>query len=84
MNITTSLPAEMIARLNEYSGKFGIPKSRIFELALSAYFEKIKKAEYIRSFKAAAGDEEQLLLAEEGLEEYLKILDEEWNEHGTV
>ena len=46
-------------------------------MALSAYFEKIKKAEYIRSFKAAAGDEEQLLLAEEGLEEYLKILDEE-------
>jgi len=45
-------------------------------MALSAYFEKIKKAEYIRSFKAAAGDEEQLLLAEEGLEEYLKILDE--------
>lgn len=77
MNITTSLPSEMIARLNEYSGKFGIPKSRILELALSAYFDKIKKAEYIRTFKAAASDEEQYLLAEEGLEEYLKILDKE-------
>lgn len=77
MNITTSLPSEMIARLNEYSRKFGIPKSRILELALSAYFDKIKKAEYIRTFKAAASDEEQYLLAEEGLEEYLKILDKE-------
>lgn len=77
MNITTSLPSELITRLNEYSQKFGIPKSRILELALSAYFDKIKKAEYIRTFKAAASDEEQYLLAEEGLEEYLKILDKE-------
>lgn len=33
--------------------------------------------EFVRTCKAAAMDEEILLMAEEGLEEYLKILDEE-------
>ncbi len=77
MNITSSLSPEIISRLDGYSKKFRIPKSRILEQALEAYFEKLKKAEYIRSFKAAAGDDEVVLMAEEGLEDYLKILDEE-------
>ena len=77
MNITTSLPPEIISRLDDYSKKFKIPKSRLLEQALDSYFEKIRKAEYIRSFKMAASDEETLLMAEEGLEDYLKILGEE-------
>jgi len=77
MNITSSLSPEIISRLDDYSKKFRIPKSRILEQALEAYFEQLKKAEYIRSFKAAAGDEELLSMAEEGFEDYLKILGEE-------
>jgi predicted DNA-binding protein len=77
MNITSSLSPELISRLDNYSRKFMIPKSRILEQALEAYFEKIKKAEYIRSFRMAAGDSEILSMAEEGLEDYLKILGEE-------
>ncbi|HNU77846.1 MAG: ribbon-helix-helix domain-containing protein [Prolixibacteraceae bacterium] len=77
MNITSSLSPEIISRLNDYSKKFRIPKSRILEQALEAYFERISKAELIRTFKAASRDEEILLMAEEGLEEYLKILDNE-------
>ena len=38
--------------------KFKVPKNRILEEALKAYFERIKKAEYIHSFKKAALDEE--------------------------
>jgi hypothetical protein len=74
MNITTSLPAGLIARLNEYSEKFNIPKSHILEKALEAYFERIKRAEYIRSFQMASMDSEVSAMAEEGLEDYLKIL----------
>jgi hypothetical protein len=77
MNITTSLPAEIASRLDDYSRKFRIPKSKIFEQALEAYFEKIKKAEYIHSFKMAAREDEMLSMAEEGLEDYLKIIGEE-------
>jgi predicted transcriptional regulator len=77
MNITSSLSPELIARLDNYSRKFKIPKSRILEQALEAYFERIKKADYIRSFRMAAGDSEIVYMAEEGLEDYLKILDEE-------
>jgi predicted transcriptional regulator len=77
MNITSSLSPEIISRLDDYSRKLKIPKSRILEKALEAYFEKLKKAEYIRSFRMAAGNKEILLLAEEGLEDYLKILDAE-------
>lgn len=77
MNITSSISPEIVSRLNDYSKKFRIPKSRILEQALEAYFERIKKAELIRSFKIAAGDEEILLMTEEGLEDYLKILENE-------
>ena len=47
------------------------------EQALKAYFDRLKQAEYTRSFKKAAGDPEMLSMAEEGMEDYLKILDEE-------
>jgi predicted transcriptional regulator len=77
MNITTSLSPAMISRLDDYSKKFKIAKSKLLEQALESYFEKIKKAEYVRSFRLAASDEDTLLMAEEGLEDYLKILGEE-------
>jgi predicted transcriptional regulator len=77
MNFTSSLPEELIEMLNSYAGKFKIPKNRIIEQALLAYFEKLKKAEYAHSFRKAAGDEEMLTMAEEGLEDYLKIITEE-------
>ena len=73
---TTSLPTELVGLIKEYSIKFKVPKNRILEEALKAYFERMKKAEYIHSFKKAALDEEIVLMAEEGLADYLKILDE--------
>lgn len=77
VNYTSSLPAEIIQLLDTYARQFKIPKNRIVEQALRAYFEKLKKAEYAHSFRRAASEEEMLTLAEEGLEEYLKILPEE-------
>lgn len=40
----------------------------IIEDALTAYFEKLKKAEYTHSFRKAAKDEEIALMVEEGLD----------------
>ncbi len=70
---TSSLPAPLIESLDQYSRQFKTPKDRIIELALTAYFDKIKEASYIRSFKSISADAEQVNLAEEGLEEVQSI-----------
>lgn len=72
---TSSLPEELLNLLESYAGRFHVPKNRILEKALRDYFERMKKAEYLHSFRMAAGDEEIQSMAEEGLEDYLKILD---------
>jgi predicted transcriptional regulator len=76
VNFTSSLPSDLLQALDNYAQKFKVPKNRIMEQALRAYFERLKQAEYSRSFKKAAGDVEMATMAEEGLEDYLKILDE--------
>ncbi len=76
VNYTSSLPGDLLQTLDAYARQFKIPKNRIVEKALRAYFEKMKNAEYAHSFRIAAGDSEIGNLAEEGLEDYLKILDE--------
>jgi hypothetical protein len=76
-NFTSSLPADVLGMLDRYARKFNVPKNHILEQALMAYFEKLKKAEYTYSFKRAAGDPEMRPMAEEGLADYLKILEEE-------
>ena len=76
VNYTSSLPAEILAKVEEYAEKFNVPKNRIIENSLRAYFENLRRAEYIRSFKTASGDSEIVDMAEEGLDDYLKILDE--------
>jgi len=76
VNYTSSLPADILDLLDDYALKFKVPKNRIIENSLKAYFEKLKKAEYAYSFKRAAGDSDMIDMAEEGLEDYLKIIDE--------
>ena len=76
VNFTSSLPSDIWQTLDNYAQKFKVPKNRIMEQALRAYFDRLKQAEYSRSFKKAAGDPEMKTMAEEGLEDYLKMLDE--------
>ncbi len=73
---TTSLPNELVEMLSQFAERFNVPKNKILEEALKLYFDRLKKAEYMRSFKKAALNEEMQSLAEEGLADYLKILDE--------
>ena len=73
---TSTLPTDIANRLDQYAQKFKVPKNQLIEKALRAYFDKINRAEYIQSFKRANQDEEVVSLAEEGLEDYLKIIDD--------
>ena len=73
---TSSLPDELLKELAETAKKLKLPKNKIIEKALEYYLDQIKRAEYAKSFQRAAKDPEMLLIAEEGLEDYVRILEE--------
>ncbi|MDQ1266520.1 MAG: hypothetical protein QG635_1672 [Bacteroidota bacterium] len=72
---TNTITVDLMNLLNDYSKKLKVPKSKIIEQSLSHYFLELKKKEYADSFKKAKNDKEINDLAEEGLEEYLEIID---------
>jgi len=72
---TSSINTKVMKRLRGYSDKYKLPKNKIIETALNKYFDELKRSEYINSFRRANKDPEMLEMAEEGLEDYLRILD---------
>lgn len=73
---TSTLPDDLLQLLAEKANQLALPKNRLIENALRLYLNHLEKAEYIKSYKRASADEDLLLLAEEGMEEYLKQLEE--------
>ncbi|MCL8009008.1 ribbon-helix-helix domain-containing protein [Gelidibacter japonicus] len=73
---TSSLPDELLKELADTAKKLKLPKNKIIEKALEYYLDQIKRAEYAKSFQRAAKDPEMLLIAEEGLEDYVRILED--------
>jgi predicted DNA-binding protein len=69
---TSTLPEELIKQLKEVSARLSVPKNKIIEKALRIYLEQIERADYIASFREMQSDEDLLLIAEEGMAEYLK------------
>ena len=72
---TSSLPDDLMERLSEQARKLSLPKNKLMEKALVLYLDHLKRAEYIKSYKKASEDEDILLLAEEGMAEYLQQLE---------
>lgn len=73
---TSTLPDELIKNLNEMAGKLAIPKNKIIEKALKIYLDQLSRAEYIKSYKLASEDENIIEIAEEGMVDYLKQLEQ--------
>lgn len=73
---TSKLPDTLLKELETVANKLKTSKKDVIETALKQYFERIRKAEYIASFKRAKGDQEVTDLAEEGLEDYIKMIEE--------
>ncbi|MGC9353715.1 MAG: CopG family transcriptional regulator [Mariniphaga sp.] len=73
---TSTLPDELLQKLNEKASQLSMPKNKIIENALSIYLDQLTRAEYIKSYRQAGGDDEIMQIAEEGMEDYLKQLDE--------
>ena len=44
INYTSSLPADLLSEVEEYAVKLKVPKNRIIENSLRAYFDSLKWA----------------------------------------
>ncbi len=73
---TSTLPDSLLELLSEKAKSLSVPKNKLIENALRLYLEHLEKAEYIKSYKKASEDKDVLLMAEEGMEDYLKQLEE--------
>jgi predicted transcriptional regulator len=80
-NYTSSLPDSVLSKLNDLAQTLRVPKNQIIERALNKYLTEVERQLYIRSFKQLAGDEDMLKLAEEGMGDYLSVL-EDWDAKG--
>ena len=73
---TSSLPDDLLTLLNEKAKQLSLPKNKLIEKALRIYLDQLNRAEYIRSYRQLADDEDVLSIAEEGMEDYFKQLEE--------
>ena len=73
---TSTLPDDLLLLLNEKAKQLSLPKNKLIEKALRIYLDQLNRAEYIRSYKQLSEDEDILSIAEEGMAEYFKQLEE--------
>jgi predicted DNA-binding protein len=73
---TSTLPEELLIRLNNAAKSLSLPKNKLIEKALQIYLDQLKRAEYVKSYKMASQDSDILSMAEEGMGDYLKQLQE--------
>ena len=73
---TSTLPDDLLHSLAKKAKALSLPKNRLIENALRLYLEHLDKAEYIKSYKLASNDDDILSIAEEGMANYLKQLEE--------
>ena len=73
---TSSLPDELLLKLSEMAKELKMPKNKLIEQALELYLTEIEKAQYAKSFRRASKDKDTLLIAEEGMADYFKMLQE--------
>ncbi len=73
---TSTLPDELLQKLNDMAIKLSIPKNRIIEKALQIYLDQLNRAEYVKSYKQAANDVNIIEMAEDGMEDYLTQLEQ--------
>lgn len=74
---TSTLPDNLLRQLDAKAKALSLPKNKLIERALSLYLEHLEKAEYIKSYKRVAQDQDTMAIAEEGLADYLKQLEKE-------
>jgi hypothetical protein len=74
---TSTLPDDLLQLLSEKAKKLSMPKNKLMENALRLYLEHLEKVEYIKSYKQTVADVDMLTIAEEGIGEYFRRLENE-------
>ncbi len=74
---TSSLPDDLLQLLADKAKELSVPKNTLIEKALRIYLEQLNRAAYVKSYKQMAADTDTMLVAEEGMEDYLTQMDEE-------
>ena len=77
---TSSLPDDLLEKLTKAAKRLSIPKNRLIKKALEIYLDQLNRAEYVKSFKKASQDTDIMQIAEEGMTDYLKKMNEGMNE----
>lgn len=72
---TSTLSDNLLEQLAEKAKALSVPKNKLIENAVRLYLDHLEKAEYIKSYKMAAEDKDIMLIAEEGMEDYLRQLE---------
>lgn len=73
---TSTLPDDLLKDLAEKARALSVPKNKLIEKALRVYLNQISRMEYIKSYKRMENDEDLMTLAEEGMADYLKQIEE--------
>jgi predicted transcriptional regulator len=76
ITFTSSLPDDLIQRLNDAAQKHHLPKNKLIERALDIYLDQLNRAEDVASYKKAGKDVEVMSIAEEGMADYMTQVDE--------
>lgn len=70
---TSTLPEELLRKLNEMAVRLSIPKDKIIEKAIQIYLDQLTRAEYVESYKKASYDTDMIEMAEEGMEDFRNL-----------
>ncbi|MCB0482748.1 MAG: CopG family transcriptional regulator [Flavobacteriales bacterium] len=73
---TSTLPDDLLLELAEKAKLLQVPKNKLIEKALRIYLNQITRLEYIKSYSRMNDDADIALLAEEGMEDYLRQIEE--------
>ena len=76
VTFTSTIPEDLSRQLNEKSRSLSLPKNKLIENALRLYLEYLERAEYIKSYLQTADDADILQMAEEGMNDYLRQLEQ--------
>ena len=74
---TSSLPDSLLKRLSDAAANLQLPKNKLIERALEVYLDQLNRAEYVKSYKDAGQDQDIMMIAEEGMAEFLRQTDAE-------
>jgi len=76
VTFTSTIPEDLSRQLNETARSLSLPKNKLIENALRLYLEYLERAEYIKSYVQATDDADILQMAEEGMNDYLRQLEQ--------